>query len=82
VFLNTGETIAIGGIETDHKSESSARVPVLSRIPIIGALFKSRVKKDEKRELLIFITPYIVGETKEGDKADVAGTGQGNKENL
>jgi len=73
VFLSTGETIAIGGIETGMSSESEARVPLLSRIPVLGALFRSKAKKSEMTELVIFLTPYILER-----ESNVAGTGQGN----
>lgn len=73
VFLSAGQTIAIGGIETDMNKESEARVPLLSRIPILGALFRSKAKEGRMTELVIFLTPYIVGEDE-----NVAGTSQGN----
>ena len=71
LIINNGETIAIGGIETGMNAESEARVPLLSRIPILGALFRSKAKESEMRELVIFLTPYIVER-----EEDVAGTGQ------
>ncbi len=71
VFLSTGETIAIGGIETGVDSESEARVPLLSRIPILGALFRSKAKESEMTELVIFLTPYILER-----QEDAAGAGQ------
>ena len=67
----TGQTIAIGGIETGMNSESEARVPLLSRIPILGALFRSKAKEAQMTELVIFITPYILER-----QEDVEGTGQ------
>lgn len=77
VLLYAGETVVIGGIETDAHSDSTARVPLLSRLPLLGALFKSRQKKAEAMELVIFLTPFIVGED-----SDVAGAGQRNQEDL
>jgi len=74
LIINAGETIAIGGIETDHNAESEARVPFLSRIPLLGALFRGRQKEAETRELVIFLTPFIVGE----EESNVAGAGPGN----
>ena len=79
LIINAGETIAIGGIETDYNAESEARVPFLSRIPLLGALFRSRQKEAETRELVIFLTPFIV-EVEEEE--DVAGAGKVHKEDL
>jgi type IV pilus assembly protein PilQ len=59
LLVNDGDTIVIGGIITTTKRRSTSGFPGLSRIPIIGWLFKSKVKSDRKEELLIFITSRI-----------------------
>ncbi len=60
LLVNNGDTIVIGGIITEDRSTAEARVPGLSKIPVLGWLFKSRLKTHNKTELLIFITPTIV----------------------
>jgi type IV pilus assembly protein PilQ len=60
LLVNNGETIVIGGIITETKSLNEARVPGLGKIPVIGYLFKSRNKRAERTELLIFVTTTIV----------------------
>lgn len=60
VLVQDGETTVIGGIFIEDKSESSAGVPWLQHIPILGYLFKSNTVSSERRELLIFITPRIL----------------------
>lgn len=60
LLVNDGDTIVIGGIITKTKRRSQSGLPGLSKIPIIGWLFKSKVKSDRKEELLIFITSRIV----------------------
>ncbi|HUK57520.1 MAG TPA: type IV pilus secretin PilQ [Nitrospiria bacterium] len=60
VLLNDGETTVIGGIFVDERSETESGVPFLSRIPVLGWLFKNETKTDTKNELLIFLTPRIV----------------------
>ncbi len=60
LLVNNGETIVIGGIITETKSINESRVPGLGKIPVIGYLFKSRAKKSERTELLIFVTTTIV----------------------
>jgi len=60
LLVNNGDTIVIGGIITREESLSKKGVPGLSKIPVLGWLFKSQSKKTERRELLIFVTPTIV----------------------
>jgi type IV pilus assembly protein PilQ len=60
LLVNDGDTIVIGGIITKTKRRSQSGLPGLSKIPIIGWLFKSKTKSDRKEELLIFITSRIV----------------------
>ncbi|GAI60141.1 unnamed protein product [marine sediment metagenome] len=63
VVVKAGSTIVVGGIHKMTESKSISGVPGLSKIPILGWLFKSEVKSKTKRVILIFITPRIVGET-------------------
>jgi len=60
VLVNNAETVVLGGIFQDERNKSSDRVPYLSSIPGIGALFRRRSNETRKRELLIFVTPTIV----------------------
>ncbi len=60
VTSNDGGTIVIGGIFKVEDSNSSDKVPFLSKIPLIGALFKNSNKRRDQKELLIFLTPRIV----------------------
>ena len=60
VLLDNGETVVIGGIYEQTKSESTTKVPVLGDIPLLGALFRKKNKVDNRTELLIFLTPRIV----------------------
>ncbi|HET6466392.1 MAG TPA: type IV pilus secretin PilQ, partial [Nitrospiria bacterium] len=60
VLVKDGETTVIGGIFEDEKNETTTGIPLLSRIPILGWLFKSQSNTDTKTELLIFLTPTIV----------------------
>jgi type IV pilus assembly protein PilQ len=60
VVVNNGETIVLGGIYSKTEQNSEAGVPLLSKIPLIGWLFKKNSKFETQDELLIFITPTIV----------------------
>ena len=60
LLVNDGDTIVIGGIVTKQVTLSNAGVPGLSKIPLLGWLFRSESKTEQERELLIFVTPTIV----------------------
>lgn len=59
-LVSNGETIVIGGIYTRNTSKQDNGVPVFSKIPLLGWLFKKQTNIDDKTELLIFITPTII----------------------
>jgi type II secretory pathway component HofQ len=58
----SGETLVIGGLNSKTESEDENRVPLLSQIPIIGKLFRGRSRNSQDSQLLIFLTPQIVGD--------------------
>jgi type IV pilus assembly protein PilQ len=60
VLVKDGDTTVIGGIYVRRGSTTSASVPFLSKIPVLGLLFKNHQERDERQELLIFITPRIL----------------------
>jgi general secretion pathway protein D len=61
VTVKNNATVVIGGLVTEVERNSKSGVPVLSRIPGIGRLFSRTRKSVERRELLVFIQPKIVG---------------------
>jgi type IV pilus assembly protein PilQ len=60
VLVDNGGTVVIGGVYTQDVTDSTTKVPLFGDIPIIGWLFKSKVKTNNKSELLVFITPKIL----------------------
>lgn len=64
VMAKDGSTIIIGGLGREEKAEDSEAMPFFSRIPLIGALFKSSTQRTEHVELVIMLTPIIF----EGDR--------------
>lgn len=62
LLLKDGETTVLGGIFVENESYSSQGVPILMHIPVLGHLFKSTNKSNDRRELLVFITPRIISE--------------------
>ena len=60
VMVRDGETSVLGGIYTRAMSKERREVPGLSKIPLLGYLFRNTFQSDERRELLIFVTPRLV----------------------
>lgn len=60
VLVKDGDTVVIGGMLKSNESDSESGVPGISKIPILGWLFKKETKETTAEELLIFITPRIV----------------------
>lgn len=57
VLVENGGTVVIGGIFTQTETEDTTKVPFLGDLPGLGVLFRNNVKRSEKREMLVFITP-------------------------
>lgn len=60
VLVANGQTVVLGGIYRNTLTEGVSKVPFLGDIPYMGRLFKRDIRSEEKRELLIFITPTIL----------------------
>jgi len=60
VLVENGGTVVIGGIFTQDTSNTENKVPLLGDIPVLGALFRNKSVVNNRRELLVFITPRIV----------------------
>ena len=65
VVTPNGKTVVIGGLMENQKTENDRKVPILGDIPGLGYLFKRKTKTSTKTELLIFLTPYVVGQPDE-----------------
>jgi general secretion pathway protein D len=61
--VQDGDTIAIGGIIDERSTVGESGIPLLHRIPILGAAFGSRSYNKERTELIIFITPHVIYDT-------------------
>lgn len=60
VAVRSGETIVLGGMIRENKSNSSAGLPILSSLPVVGALFGAKNVGNSRTELLVVITPKVV----------------------
>lgn len=59
-IVSNGETVIIGGLIKDNRSDSVNKVPLLGDVPVLGELFKYTDKGGDKINLVIVLTPYIV----------------------
>ncbi len=62
VLVNDGQTVVLGGIMETEQRESERKVPFLGDVPAVGRLFKTTTRVNNKKELLIFVTPKILRE--------------------
>ena len=60
VELRDGQSFAIAGLLDNIRQDDKAAIPILSKLPIIGALFKSKAERQEETELMVLITPRLV----------------------
>jgi type IV pilus assembly protein PilQ len=60
VLVDNGQTVVLGGIYEQQQNRTSNRVPFLGDLPYLGALFRDKSEINNKKELLIFVTPKII----------------------
>ncbi|HEX6882789.1 MAG TPA: type II and III secretion system protein [Planctomycetota bacterium] len=60
VYLEPGQTLVIGGLTTTRERELVNRVPILGDIPLLGLLFRSKLRRTEKQHVLFAISPRIL----------------------
>ena len=69
VEVDSGYTVAIGGLDEATEQETDTGVPVLNKIPLVGYLFKTHSKSKDHKNLMLFITPTLI-DAKEGGLKD------------
>jgi type IV pilus assembly protein PilQ len=60
VLVENGGTVVIGGIYETTETEDVNKVPLLGDVPVLGNLFKNKVRRSDRTELLIFLTPKVL----------------------
>jgi type II secretory pathway component GspD/PulD (secretin) len=60
VLIKDGETVVIGGLIRDEMTKTVQEIPILSRLPIVGELFRSRSTSSRKSEIIVLITPHLI----------------------
>ncbi len=62
VAVQSGDTMVLGGLIRDDKNNGSSGLPILSDIPVVGALFGAKTESTTRREMIITITPRVVND--------------------
>lgn len=64
VLVDDGQTVVIGGLISDDAKNGDSRVPLLGDIPVIGNLFKYQTRSREKTNLMVFLRPLVIRDSK------------------
>jgi general secretion pathway protein D len=72
VTMNSGSTVVIGGLIRDDKVTVEKKIPLVGDIPLVGELFKMRRDQLQKTNLLMFITPHVMGNQDDLDRITTA----------
>ena len=62
VAVQSGDTMVLGGLIKDDKNNGSSGLPILSELPVVGALFGAKTQSNARREMIITITPRVVND--------------------
>lgn len=65
VAINSGETVVLGGLIRDQRSNNDSGIPVLHKLPVVGKLFGTTTRSAQRTELIVLITPRGVNEPKD-----------------
>ena len=68
VVVKSGQTLVLGGLIRDNRSEGQSGFPILYKIPVLGALFGSTADTLDRTELIVLITPRVVENSQEADQ--------------
>ena len=60
VLVKDGETLVLGGVYQEDLNKAVSQTPVLGKVPVLGRLFRRTISSDDKRELLVFLTPTVL----------------------
>jgi type IV pilus assembly protein PilQ len=60
VLVENGGTVGLGGIYSQEESTQKTKIPLLGDIPVLGIFFRQDLRRNDKRELLIFVTPKVI----------------------
>ncbi len=67
VAVDNGSTIALGGLIRDRVTDGATKIPLLGDIPVLGELFRTNTKRNERTELVVLITPRVVANASDAE---------------
>jgi type IV pilus assembly protein PilQ len=82
IMCRSGATLIIGGLIREDLVTSSTQIPVLGNLPLVGALFRQRSEDTERREIIVLLTPRIIGEPEMYEEAAHAATQSRDRRNA
>ena len=68
VVVKSGQTLVLGGLIRDNRTDGQSGIPVLYKIPVLGALFGNTSEQMDRTELIVLITPRVVRDSQEADQ--------------
>jgi len=68
VAVQDRETIVLGGLVRNSKSRNASKIPILGDIPLLGWLFSSHTNSDDRQELVVLLTPYVLANPEEASR--------------
>jgi type IV pilus assembly protein PilQ len=63
VLVENGGTVVIGGIYEQFERNQTNKVPFLGDLPVVGNAFKNNLRRNDRTELLVFLTPRVITDT-------------------
>ncbi len=68
VIAQSGQTVMLGGLISENKSNKQTKVPFFGDLPLVGALFRADTESGDKTELVVFVTPKVIDSTSDWDR--------------
>jgi general secretion pathway protein D len=65
VTLRDGDTLVLSGLQKRLRSNNKSKIPILGDLPLIGGLFRSTSRREQRTELIVFLTPRVVNNANE-----------------
>ena len=71
VMVRSGHTVVIGGLMETQDTTDTSQVPLLGSLPFVGPFFRSETQKETRREIIVLLTPHVVGDSDLRRRADL-----------
>jgi type IV pilus assembly protein PilQ len=71
VLVRSGHTVVIGGLMETQDTTDTSQIPLLGSLPFVGSLFRSETQQEARREIIVLLTPHVVGDNDLQRRADL-----------